>query len=154
MDIAHPTTKVAQSSNSSPDVSVISVSASAFKDAVETFKDRNPIKGAFVSSDLEYETMRCYVAIDGNAGFAVASDGEICSLFNGTAPEGTGEELLEIAIDKGGNKLNCFDGKLVEIYQSNGFKEVGRIEWDDQYAPENWSYEKFGRPDIVQMRLE
>lgn len=28
------------------------------------------------------------------------------------------------------------------------------MKWNDKYAPDGWNYEKFGRPDIVFMKLE
>lgn len=46
--------------------------------------------------------------------------------------------------------LDCFDGHLPTIYAKHGFKEVDRIKWDDQYAPDNWKPE-YGRPDVVFM---
>ena len=139
--------------DSNSGIVAISVSADAFRKALERFEENNPDKSPFVSTDLEYDTMSCYLAVEGNAGVAVAQDGEICSLFNDSAPSGTGKELVEFAISRGGNKLNCFDGFLPEFYSDLGFQESGRISWDDQYAPAGWNYEKFGRPDVVTMEL-
>jgi len=36
----------------------------------------------------------------------------------------------------------------------NGFKEYDCLKWDDQYAPDNWDYEKHGRPDMVMMKRD
>jgi superkiller protein 3 len=61
--------------------------------------------------------------------------------------------VLKEAIKQGGNKVKCFDGFLPSYYKQFGFKEVRRVKWDDQFAPENWNYDKDGRPDVVYMEL-
>lgn len=90
---------------------------------------------------------------DNKGGYAIKSDGELISVFN-YGEKGQGVKLIKDAIKNGATKLNTFDGFLPEYYKQFGFKEVKRIKWNDKYAPKNWDYEKFGRPDIVYMELK
>jgi superkiller protein 3 len=70
-----------------------------------------------------------------------------------TLIEDAAKLVLKEAIKNGGNKVKCFDGFLPSYYKQFGFKEVRRVKWDDQLAPENWNYDKDGRPDVVYMEL-
>lgn len=65
-----------------------------------------------------------------------------------------GNELIQSAIKHGGNQLDHFDGYLTDFYKKNGFKEYDRYTWDDQYAPKDWDYDKYGRPDVIMRRLK
>ena len=53
------------------------------------------------------------------------------------------------AIENGGNKLDNYDGYLTRNYTQFGFIPVARVAFNEQYAPENWNYEKFGKPDVI-----
>jgi hypothetical protein len=57
------------------------------------------------------------------------------------------------AKNNGGTQLDHFEGCLSDFYERNGFAEYDRCKWDDQYAPEDWDYEKYDRPDVVFRRL-
>ena len=46
------------------------------------------------------------------------------------------------------------DGFLPGVYARCGFKESGRLSWDDLYDPPRWTYEKHGRPDVMMMKLQ
>jgi hypothetical protein len=50
-------------------------------------------------------------------------------------------------------QLDHFDGKLSDIYSRNGFEEYDRWKFNDEMAPGDWDYEKYGRPDIVLRRI-
>lgn len=101
----------------------------------------------------DYAKMRCFTAFAGMAGYALRGD-EIVSVFNRSKIRGLGRAVLRHAIAMGGRRLDCFDGKLVDIYKSVGFVEESRLAWDDAYAPEGWDYETHGRPDVVVMRYD
>lgn len=93
-----------------------------------------------------------------DAGFAVAADGDIISVFNsepkGSPYRGIGKDLMRLAKREGGTKLDHFDfSRLNEIYSAEGFEEYDQSPWDDQYAPSNWDYEKFGKPHLKYRRL-
>lgn len=80
---------------------------------------------------------------------------DITSVFNNEKEvRNIGDYLLKAALKHGGTQLDHFEGKLSDIYGRNGFKEYERYKWDDNYAPQNWNYEKYGRPDVVLRRHE
>ena len=54
----------------------------------------------------------------------------------------------------GGTKLDHYDGFLSSLYEPLGFKEYKRYKWDNKFAPDNWDYEKDGRPDVVMRKLD
>ena len=102
----------------------------------------------------EYAGFRLFLDAAGTSGFAVKEDGDIVSVFS--AGGGAVHSMLALAVQQGGKKLDCFDTVLPRIYAKNGFVETGRVPWDDQYKPPDWSYERFkkyndGRPDVVFM---
>jgi len=136
-----------------------STEAQAFADAITASKAETPYGAAvYVYPVEEYAEMRLYMTEDGGAGFAVKSDGDIVSVF-GVRPKGTVDWLMQAAIDQGGRKLDAFDTVLPSLYSRHGFKVVERLQWDDQYAPDNWDYDAFaefdsGRPDVVFMQFD
>ena len=101
--------------------------------------------------------MRLFLTEDGKAGFALDGD-EIVSLFNHAKSPHTNvsTELVMLAIEQGGRKLDNYDTFLTNIYKRLGFQEVDRFRWDDGQKPADWdfdTYQKFngGRPDYVFM---
>lgn len=134
----------------------------AFHAVMQSFKTpKNKYHASVhVHSLEEYRTMRCFVSDDGKCGMAVQPDGEIVSVFStdkATHPN-VAQSLMLSGVIANGNKLNCFDTVLPEIYRSSGFVETERMTWDDQYTPEGWdfkTYEKFngGRPDVIDMEF-
>jgi hypothetical protein len=99
-------------------------------------------KGEFLSDYTEddYGKMTTYKVSGYNAGFAIKPDGDIVSLYNNSGSSGIGGELLKAAVKHGGNKMDHFDGFLTGLYSKNGFVEVSREQWNDEYAPKGWSY--------------
>lgn len=89
-----------------------------------------------------------------DAGFAIKNDGDITSLHNNSGVPGLGSKLIEKAKEFGGTKLDHFDGFLSELYEKHGFEEYQRLKWDDEYAPKNWDYTTYGRPDVVMRKLK
>lgn len=90
---------------------------------------------------------------EGKTGCVITSDGDLKNVFN-NAGKGEGGKIIELAINNGAKKLDCYDGFLPDHYKKFGFEEVSRVKWDDQYAPPNWNYKTGGRPDIVFMELK
>lgn len=84
---------------------------------------------------------------------ADGKDKDIVSVHNNSNVRNIGNELIQSAIANGGTTLDHFDGFLSNLYQDNGFEEYQRFSWDDNYAPTNWDYEKYGRPDVIYRRL-
>lgn len=53
-------------------------------------------------------------------------------------------------------RLDCFDTVLPTLYADAGFVPVARFAWNDDYAPDGWDYQQFGRfnggqPDVMFM---
>jgi len=82
----------------------------------------------------------------------VGEDGDIKGLASkvGAKEGGIADELLEKAIEAGGNKLDNFDIYLTEIYERNGFRVVARTPFNEEFAPDGWEPE-IGKPDVVAM---
>jgi hypothetical protein len=123
------------------------------EDLLKGVETLEPHLRSYVSSYTadEYKAMgaKIRVSSDGKSGYALKPDGEFISVFSSV--KGRGDFLVKDAIHNGADHLDCFDGMLPILYGNNGFKETGRLKWDDQYAPKGWDYEKYGRPDVIFM---
>ena len=92
-------------------------------------------------------------------GFGVRYDGYLTGLFG--LKKGYGKKVFQLRLSisgkkvKGSNKLNlfCIGDFLRDMYKAYGFKVYETLEWDDQYAPKNWDYDKYGRPNLYEMTL-
>lgn len=80
-----------------------------------------------------------YLDFNGRYGFIVKQDGELIALFS--MVRRSGDELVRQAIERGANRLDCFDGYLVGFYERNGFMVTERVA--------NWTP---GEPDVVFMQ--
>jgi len=98
---------------------------------------------------------KVYLSQNQKSGYGITSDKEIISLFSHRGA-GQGAQAIENAVKNGGTHLWCFDGKLPGFYKGYGFEEIkkDRLKWNDDYAPENWDYEKFGRPDVLHLKIK
>jgi hypothetical protein len=127
--------------------------AQAFHQAISAARDAHP-DGASVAlyAPDDYAGMRLFTTPERDAGFALKGD-DIVSVFkHPDAPHsGTTLSMLDVATSQGGRRLDAFDGALPRLYGKSGFKAVGRLPWNDEYAPPGWNYEKNGRPDVVFM---
>ena len=63
-----------------------------------------------------------------------------------------GDRTIEHAVVCGARQLYCFDGMLLGFYSRHGFREISRAPWDERFAPQDWDYSRFGRPDLLLMR--
>lgn len=88
------------------------------------------------------------------SGFGVVGeDGDIKGVFKADlkSTEKTGDKVIQEAVKKGGIKLDNFAlPNLMKIYERNGFREVSRLPFNEEYAPEGWTPEQ-GTPDVVAM---
>jgi len=88
------------------------------------------------------------------AGFGVVGeDGDIKGVFKAdvNSTEKTGDKVIQEAVKAGGIKLDNFAlPNLMKIYERNGFREVSRLPFNEEYAPEGWTKEQ-GTPDVVAM---
>lgn len=81
-----------------------------------------------------------------NIGFAIKSNGDIILVHNNENVYGIGDLLIRKAVELGGTHLDHFDGFLTGFYKRNGFKLVQNDQFEDQYKPKDW---KFDRVDIL-----
>lgn len=63
----------------------------------------------------------------------------------------TAQAVQEARIQKGGVKLDNYDGYLTKLYKKNGFRVAARLPFNKEFAPEDWSEEINGTPDVVFM---
>jgi len=106
-----------------------------------------------------------YFMTEQGAGFAIGKDGEFKGVFNAGSERGVAPEMVKESIERGATHLYAFDAdknasvvNLPEVYGSvihNGkqYQITERMPFNDDYAPENWNYDLYGRPDLVRMDL-
>ncbi len=129
-----------------------------FSESITASKSASKFGAAvYVYPEDAYREMRTFTTKDGKSGFAIKPDGDIVSVFS----DGGGKvhSMLALAVEQGGTKLDCFHTMLTKLYEANGFREVRRDPWNEEYKPEGWSKEKFakfnkGEPDIVYVYME
>lgn len=76
-----------------------------------------------------------------NIGFAIKEDGDIILVHNNEKVGGLGRILIEKAIEKGGTKLDHFDGFLTGFYRQFGFRLTSNDHFADEWMPEGWKFE-------------
>lgn len=136
-----------------PEIETVTVEPDEYNQSINEFVEADPEKGAFltVHSPEELADHTLLMTEDRGAGVAVSPEGDVQNLFNHTGPEDAGDELIQKAIAAGGRTLDCYDGYLRRLYTKHGFREVGRMEFVREFAPDDWNYEKYGEPDVVFM---
>lgn len=105
-------------------------------------------------TDQDYDEINaiCYLSQDKKSGYAIKPDGDLISVFSLPGAH-HGVFAVKSAIENGATMLDCIGDFLVRLYTKFGFEEYKREPWNDAYAPKDWDYEQFGRPDIVYMKL-
>lgn len=74
---------------------------------------------------------------DGGSTIAVSSDGDIVSVSHTDGDPIRGKQLMKMAVDNGGVKLDSYDGNH-GFYTKCGFEPVSWCEWSDEFAPADW----------------
>jgi len=112
-----------------------------------------------VCVDLLEDENAAKILIETGTGFytaAVKENGEIVAVSAPSKKDATGTDYLTILFERifeiGGQWLNCFDGRLVEIYSQLGFKERARVPFNPEFKPAGWNLDERGKPDIVFLR--
>lgn len=77
--------------------------------------------------------------------------GGLCRTSKGGHPVAQAHQRKRIK--DGGYFLECYDGKLVELYEKQGFKVVVRIPFMEEIAEIGWEQHLSHRPDLVFMSL-
>jgi GNAT superfamily N-acetyltransferase len=113
-----------------------------------------------IKAPHDYEGYELLMAGDGLAQVSISPDGELGSLVRG--PNGKASDVdavLRAALATGKVKwLNGFDTILPSLYSEYGFEAVARLAFVDEYRPDGWDYNLYGkynngRPDVVFMAL-
>lgn len=107
----------------------------------------------------DYRKMRMFLSKDKTAGFALQGDNIVSVFAHPILARGASPNLLDIAVQNGGRRVDIFDTYLPKLYSREGFRPVARMLWDDQYAPIDWNYEATkqfnnGKPDIIFMAYD
>lgn len=125
----------------------------------EFFRSTSPF--AWAVDPVSEETLKKSRIVENEGTYGVVTeDGDIKGVFNPNAAKqregvpakkNTLAGLIPKAINAGGIKLDNFDGRLTELYSKNGFRKVSSVPFNEEYAPEGWSKDKDGTPDVVSM---
>ena len=97
------------------------------------------------------------VSEDANTGYVLvrnedpAAGWDIQGVFNVGGKKGAGIAAVADAVANGGRTLDCFDGFLPVYYNAFGFTETQRMDFNDEFAPEWWDFDRDGRPQVVLM---
>lgn len=73
----------------------------------------------------------------GGSTVAITADGDIISVCKNPSDRVRGSDLLKLAVDNGGVKLDSYSGNH-EFYINNGFEPVSWCRWSDDYASDDW----------------
>lgn len=129
-----------------------------FSDALNAAKASNH-HGAYVDAQsveqLTEKGAKLIVSEDGLAGAAVATTGKekgnIFAVFKDakSTARGASAELLIQAIAEGGNKLDCYAGKLAAMYAKIGMEPVARVAFNEEFMPDGWNTARDDHPDII-----
>jgi len=117
-------------------------------------KTYSPFLTYFNEKELSGSRMWLSIQHKGLIGYAIDSDNELFGLFNNSGIKGLGKSTILDAIKNGADKLFCFDGYLPKLYAQFGFIITDTASWDEAFAPDKWDYAKYGRPNVVWMKLK
>ena len=126
-----------------------------FSTALEEARQKNP-HGLMVSGktveELSQPGTRTFMSADNMAGALVTADGDIEAVFKNPQSKAkqAATSLLITAVENGGRKLDCYGEDLVYTYNGRGFEAVARIPFNEEYAPDGWTY---GKKDVYVMKL-
>lgn len=104
------------------------------------------------AQELQDEGVRTIMNDTGTVGVGIAQNGDIVAVFknkNGGPPRAL-DTIMPIAIEQGGNRLDCYGEGLVRAYENYGFIPVARVEFNSEYANDGWTPDK-GAPHIYFM---
>lgn len=114
---------------------------------------RKEFLSQYTPEQLKELEITTYTLKDYPIGFAL-KDGYLSGVHNNSNIKGVGTALVEKAKEMGATKLDHFEGYLSKFYDNLGYKETKRDKWNDMYAPKDWNYDKYGKPDVVYRELE
>lgn len=135
------------------------VTPQRYEDAIEHEMRGHPREGYltfYPASKIQSERMIPILENDGQTGVLVWNHGdgriEMAGGFNNSSVPGAGMDLLRRTRDQYHvNWIEAFEPLDKKYAKELGFHEISRDEWNDEYAPAAWDYDKMGRPSVVYM---
>lgn len=129
----------------------------SYEQALTAGRNSDPANGWCVTPKsaqaLKDGKVRTFMNDNGTVGVGIAPDGDIVAVFknkNGGPPKAL-DTMIPIAIEQGGDRLDCYGEGLAKLYAKYGFEPVARVEFNKAYANEGWSPDK-GEPYIYVMK--
>lgn len=129
----------------------------SYEQALTAGRNSDPVNGWCVTpksaQQLKDGNVRTFMNDNGTVGVGIAPDGDIVAVFknkNG-GPAKALDTMMPIAIEQGGDRLDCYGKGLVRVYTRYGFEPVARVEFNKTYANEGWTPDK-GEPYIYVMK--
>lgn len=129
----------------------------SYEQALTAGRNSDPSNGWCVTPKsaqaLKDGKVRTFMNDNGTVGVGIAPDGDIVAVFknkNGGPPKAL-DTMIPIAIEQGGDRLDCYGEGLAKLYAKYGFEPVARVEFNKAYANEGWSPDK-GEPYIYVMK--
>ena len=113
--------------------------------------DLSPFLTPYADQDYEKKGTRLFLSQDRQSGFGINPDGELISVFS--LERKRGKILVAEAKKQGATHLSCMGEHLLKMYSEFGFAPVEILQWDNRFAPKDWNYERFGTPNIYDMKL-
>jgi hypothetical protein len=111
------------------------------------------LQGAYVS--VPYTEGYFVISDDRLSGYSLSLHGDLRGVFSHIQAKGRLGEMIEDAAHLAKfvgfrlMTLDCFE-PLDAIYKGHGFVETGRVPFDPDQAPTDWS-EELGTPDVIFM---
>lgn len=90
---------------------------------------------------------KCYTT-DGGSAYAIDEKGDIFGLCKNPNDSRRGVDILAEAVERGGTKLDSYDGNH-RFYSESGFEAVSWCKWNDDFKPDGWNEKDHKREDIV-----
>lgn len=129
----------------------------SYEQALTAGRNSDPANGWCVTpksaQQLKDGNVRTFMNDNGTVGVGIAPDGDIVAVFknkNGGPPKAL-DTMMPIAIEQGGDRLDCYGEGLAKLYAKYGFEPVARVEFNKTYANEGWAPDK-GEPYIYVMK--
>lgn len=129
----------------------------SYEQALTAGRNSDPVNGWCVTpksaQQLKGGNVRTFMNDNGTVGVGIAPDGDIVAVFknkNGGPPKAL-DTMMPIAIEQGGDRLDCYGEGLAKLYAKYGFEPVARVEFNKTYANEGWTPDK-GEPYIYVMK--
>lgn len=104
----------------------------SYEQALTAGRNSDPTNGWCVTpksaQQLKDSNVRTFMNDNGTVGVGIAPDGDIVAVFknkNGGPPKAL-DTMMPIAIEQGGDRLDCYGEGLAKLYAKYGFEPVAR----------------------------